>query len=265
MLHTTADHSCSVTQERLTCFHCGLPVPPGVALSVAMQETPRPMCCPGCQSIAQTIVDSGLDAYYQHRTAMPESGATIIPDALRQHQVYDHPDVQQSFVRHESENICEASLILEGVTCGACVWLIEHQVTKLLGVQRIEINYSTRRARVYWDRSRIKLSEVLQEINRIGYVAHPYDSSTRQDVLEAERKKLLQRLGVAGVLGMQVMVLAVALYSGEWYGIELEFARFFRRVSLILTIPVLLYSGQPFLLGAWRDISNKRAGMDVPI
>jgi Cu2+-exporting ATPase len=73
------------------------------------------------------------------------------------------------------------------------------------------------------------------------------------------------RIGVAGVLGMQVMVLSIALYAGDWSGMEAGFRTFFRWTGLLLTTPVLLYSGAPFFRGAWRDLRNRSAGMDVPV
>ena len=76
---------------------------------------------------------------------------------------------------------------------------------------------------------------------------------------------MLRRLGVAGALGMQVMMIAIALYAGDWYGIEESFRRLFLWLSLALTVPVLLYSARPFFVGALRDLRNRRLGMDVPV
>jgi Cu2+-exporting ATPase len=129
----------------------------------------------------------------------------------------------------------------------------------------VQINYSTHRARVRWDDSIVKLSEILQAITNIGYIAHPYDPTRQQEVLERERKQQLRRIGVAGVLGMQVMMFSVALYTGDWYGMTTEFKTLFHWINFILTIPIIFYCAEPFFKTAKRDISHGQVGMDVPI
>ncbi len=215
--------------------------------------------------MAQAIVNGGLGDYYKFRTAAANSAREVVPEFLRQTLIYDHPAIQKNFVRVQDEHIREAALILEGITCAACVWLNERHLTQLPGVLAVHINYATQRARVTWDERRIHLSEILQAVSRIGYLAHPFDPGRHQQQLETERKRLLRRLGVAGIMTMQVMILAEALYVGDWLESEMQFRHFFHWVSLLLTLPVLLYSAQPFFNAAWRDLKNKQAGMDVPI
>jgi Cu2+-exporting ATPase len=63
-----------------TCFHCGEDVPPGVRFSAVINGTEQPMCCPGCQAVAQLITGSGLDRFYEQRTAYnerPEPGRCL--------------------------------------------------------------------------------------------------------------------------------------------------------------------------------------------
>ncbi len=223
------------------------------------------MCCPGCQAVAHAIVASGHKDFYKFRTEAPPTGRELVPEFIQQTEVYDHPDIQRSFVRHAEGTIREASLIIEGITCAACIWLNERHLTSLPGVTEARINYSTHRARVRWDDSRIRLSEILRAIRAIGYEAHPYDPLRQQQIFEHERSNQLRRIGVSGVLGMQVMILSVALYAGDWSGMEAGYATFFRWLGLLLTLPVLLYSAAPFFRGAWRDLSHFSAGMDVPV
>jgi len=253
------------TDPQAVCFHCGLPVPRGLTLTVAVQGHDEPMCCYGCLAVAQAIVDSGNASFYRHRTETSPTGQALLPDFIRQSQVYDHPEIQKTFVRSAGEHQREAALILEGIVCAACVWLNERHVAQLPGVLDVQVNYATHRARIRWDDTQIQLSDILQAIHRIGYSAHPYDPQQQQQAAEHERRNQLRRIGIAGVLGMQVMVLSIALYVGDWSGMEAGFRTFFRWIGLLLTTPVLLYSGAPFFRGAWRDLRNRSVGMDVPV
>ncbi len=251
--------------QAASCFHCGLPVPTGLELTVSINGREEPMCCHGCQAVARAIVAAGHSDFYRHRTHVSPTGEAVIPEFIQQTQVYDHPEIQKTFVRRTGAHEQEAALILEGIVCAACVWLNERHVSRLPGVLDVQINYATHRARIRWDDSRIKLSEILQAIHNIGYTAHPYDPARQQLARERERRTQLKRIGIAGVLGMQVMVLSIALYLGDASGMEDEFRHFFRWIGLLLTTPVLVYSGAPFLRGAWRDLRNRSVGMDVPV
>ncbi len=223
------------------------------------------MCCHGCQAVAEAILAAGLSDYYRFRTDNAQTAREIVPAFLRQTAAYDNPAVQKDFVRETGGSLREASLILEGIVCAACVWLNEQHLARLPGVQSVSINYATHRARVVWDDARIHLSRILQAVSEIGYLAHPYDPNRAQEILERERRDMLRRLAVAAAFGMQVMILAVALYAGAFSGIESEFRTLFHWLSLALTLPVLTYSAGPFFRSALRDLRRTRAGMDVPV
>lgn len=251
--------------SQIYCFHCGLEVPESTDFHATVLGESRQMCCAGCQAVAEAIVKADLEDYYTYRTEKSPTGQQLIPDILQKTTVYDNPAVQKRFVRYESENIREVALILEGITCAACVWLNERHLRTLPGMIDVQVNYSTHRARVRWDNEKLQLSQILQAISAIGYVAHPYDPARQQAVLDQERRQQLRRLGVAGALGMQIMMISVGLYAGDWYGIETEFKAMFYWINLVFTIPILLYSAEPFFRHAWLDIKYQRAGMDLPV
>ncbi|KAB2966601.1 MAG: heavy metal translocating P-type ATPase, partial [Thermoanaerobaculia bacterium] len=254
----------SEESETGACFHCGLPVPAGARWSVEIEGAPRAMCCAGCEAVAQAIVASGLADYYRFRTEPAPTGREVVPAVLAELSVWDHPAVARTLVRSEG-GTRETSLLLEDLTCAACVWLTEQRLRRLEGVRAVAVNFATRRATVRWDPARQDLSGILGAIAAIGFRAHPYDPLRAQELAERERRDRLLRFLVAGALGMQVMTLAEALYAGDWFGIEPEFESFFRWTSLVLTVPVLLFSARPFFAGAWRDLRAGRVGMDVPV
>ena len=246
------------------CYHCGLPIPDDVDLPVSINGEKRAMCCYGCQAVAQSIVENGLEDYYRSRDALPESPREAMPAILEQLALYDHADFQKSFVKQLGENEREASLLLEGITCAACIWLNEQHIGKLPGVIAVDINYASRRARVRWDETQIKLSEVLRAVAAIGYRAYPYDAAKNEEISRKERRGALWRLWVAGFGMMQVMMYAYPVYiAGGDMTADIELLM--RWASLILTMPVVFYSSAPFFRNAWRDLKVRRVGMDVPV
>jgi P-type Cu2+ transporter len=247
------------------CYHCGLPIPAGTDFPVEIDNQRREMCCAGCQAVAQAIVDNGLDDYYRHRDAMPESQREAMPQALQELGLFDHPDVQKNFVRPVGEHEKEAALILEGITCSACVWLNEQHLARQPGVTAVDINYATRRARVRWDERQIRLSQILEAVAAIGYRAHPYDVARSEQLAQKERRTALWRLFVAGFGMMQVMMYAVPVYLADEGTMTGDIEQLMRWASLVLTLPVILYSAAPFFANAWRDLKFRRIGMDVPV
>ncbi|OZA30431.1 MAG: cation transporter [Hydrogenophilales bacterium 17-61-9] len=244
------------------CFHCGLPVPDGAEYPVQFEDTVRTTCCRGCQAVAQTIIDSGQGAYYTHRTALPATPREAETE-LAKLGLYDLPEIQESFVRVEAEHIREAALILENIVCAACIWLNERHIAGLPGVLSVEINYATRRARVRWDNSRIQLSAILKAVSDIGYIAHPFDPGRSDDIHKRERNTAIKRLAIAGLGMMQVMMYALPTYTATDMTADVRLLMGW--ASLVLTIPVVMYSAWPFFIGAWRDLKRRMLGMDVPV
>ena len=240
------------------CFHCGLPVPAGFDARVNVDGEDRAMCCHGCQAVAEAIIAAGHENFYRVRTEPSPSGQDLVPDFLREAEVYDVPEIQSQFVHSLDAQTREASLILEGITCAACVWLNEQYIAGLPGVRDVRVNYATQRALVRWDDSRIRLSEILQAIQKIGYRALPYNPDQQQELHRRQRRQQQRRLAIAGLFGMQVMMLSISLYAGAWSGMERDFEQFFRWLTLGLTLPVLLYSAVPFFQAALRDLKRLR-------
>ena len=250
--------------EAQSCFHCGLTVP-AESYPVVVDDATHPTCCRGCQAVAETIVASGLGAYYRTRSALPatpEAGR----ETLEKLGLYDLPEVQQSFVRtaDASGHEKESAVLLEGITCAACVWLIEQRVAKLPGVRAVSVNYAARRARIRWDDREARLSSILAAIDALGYAAQPYDSARADDALKSERRKLTWRLFVACFGMMQVMMYAWPVYVADG-AMTADIEQLMRVAGLLLTAPVVGWSAMPFYVGAWREIARRRIGMDIPI
>ena len=247
----------------MECFHCALAFE-GRVYPVAIEGVMRDTCCAGCQAVAQAIADNGLASYYRERSAPPPKSQlpSELLDALG---VYDLPEIQRSFVRTDPQHgLQEASLLIDGITCAACVWLIERRLAQLPGVRRVAINFGVRRARVAWDDQVSKLSDILRAVTQLGYGVQPYDSARSEDGLRRERRSMLRRLFVSGFGMMQVMMYAVPAYLAD-DAMTADIEQLMRLASLVLTAPVALWAALPFYRGAWRELKSRRIGMDLPV
>lgn len=255
----------SDTGDLKHCYHCDLPVPKGAEYGLTIEGIFRPMCCPGCQAVAATILNTGLGHYYQYRTATAITAAALDTSLQQQLHLYDRPQMQADFVQPMGEDLREAVLILEGISCAACIWLIEHQLKRLPGVSFVTVNLTNHQTRVRWNPNLLDLSEIMLTLYRIGYPAHPYQAAREERLSRQSQHRFLRQLAVAGIGMMQVAMYAVALYAGALDQMEVAHRDFIRWISLIITTPVVCYSAQPFFTAAWRDLCNRRPGMDVPV
>jgi Cu2+-exporting ATPase len=160
-----ADKNSSAEQN---CYHCGLPVPAASYFPVAIHGKEQLMCCPGCQAVATAIVEGGLDSFYQFRTATNER-----PNSTSSHwEIYDLAEVQAEFVLPVEGNWKQANVLLEGISCAACSWLIETHLKKNPVVRSVIVNLTTHRCSIVWDSSQ-PLSVIFQSLAGIGYIPRP--------------------------------------------------------------------------------------------
>ena len=243
------------------CFHCGAPNPANREWREVVEGTSRVFCCAGCLAVAQTISAAGLASFYSSRT---ENAVRLGTEAADEWTQWDAAATAAGLVHIVGPNIREVALLLEGMTCGACVWLLESWLARQPGVLGVRINFANRRAAVTWNPLEAQLSSVLRAVAVIGYRAHPYDPARSEALARAERRALLLRMAVALLAMMQVMMFSIPAYiSGE--GVAPEHQRLLNWASFVLTLPALVYSAAPFFRGAWRDIAHLRLGMDVPV
>ncbi|MFC5696361.1 heavy metal translocating P-type ATPase [Pseudomonas sp. GCM10022186] len=248
----------------LSCYHCGLPVPNGSRFEARVLGETRAMCCPGCQAVAEAIVAGGLEGYYRHRSdtaANPDALPRELPDELA---LYDRAEVQQPFVQHQGE-LSETCLLIEGISCAACGWLIEKHLRTLPGVAEASLNLSNHRLQVRWADSQLPLSQLLKELRKIGYAGHPYKADEAAERLAAENRRAMRQLGVAGLLWMQVMMAAMATWPEFNIDLSPELDTILRWVSLFLTTPIVFYCCGQFFRGALRDLRTRHLTMDVSV
>ncbi|HSC83938.1 MAG TPA: heavy metal translocating P-type ATPase metal-binding domain-containing protein, partial [Pseudomonas sp.] len=248
----------------LPCYHCGLPVPAGSRFEARILGEVRALCCPGCQAVSEAIVAGGLESYYRHRSDSainPQELPRVLPDELA---LYDRSDVQQPFVQQQGE-LSETCLLIEGISCAACGWLIEKHLRGLPGVAEANLNLSTQRLQVRWTDSQLPLSQLLKELRKIGYAGHPWQADEASARLIEENRRSLRQIGVAGLLWLQVMMAVMATWPEFNIDLSPELDKILRWTSLFLTTPIVFYCCGQFFRGALRDLRTRHLTMDVSV
>ncbi|MEP1593166.1 MAG: heavy metal translocating P-type ATPase [Halieaceae bacterium] len=253
------------TTDPTPCFHCGEPLNGEDRFAVEINGVSKPMCCPGCQAVASLIAGSGMAGFYDQRSAYNERPEQLIAAPAESFAPYDDPQLAQLFLRREAHQQWHASLLIGGMTCAACTWLIEHTVQRLPGVASANVNLQQGRLDVRFDRDQLPCSALFTAVAALGYRVQPFEANARREQLALDYRQDLRRLAVAGIGMMQVGMFGVALHAGDIQGIASEYQGLLRWVSLIVASFVVIFSARPFFQSAWQHLKQGALVMDLPV
>lgn len=247
------------------CFHCELFFNDKKEFTIVINEKTQSLCCPGCLAVSKFIIDNGLGDYYSYRN---KPNFTVNENFFKNEidfKIYDEISFKNRFLKKETGNFSSIVLIIDGITCAACTWLIERHFNNLNGIIKIFLNLATRRTYIKFDENKIKISFILNELRKLGYIAYPYTPKQQEVFRENEYKRELKKIIIAALGMAQVMMLSVALYIGELYDIQKDFWVFIRWFCFFLTFPVLFFSGSGILYNSLINLRSFNFGMDTTI
>ena len=248
-----------IRPESADCFHCGEPLPVLPSL-VVIDGASHAFCCDGCASAAQWIRDARLGDYYRLRS---ESAGKVDVDGV-DFALWDRDDLMRDHIR-VIDGDREITVLSDGMRCAACAWLIDRAVRREAGVIDASANAVTGRIRIRWNPASTQLSVLLRRVASLGYRPFLSGGEAREEARRVERNRWLIRLGVAGLGAMQAMMFAEALYLDTRGEMSMATRDFFRWVTILVSSPVVFYSGWPFIAGMLRELRGRRLGMDTLI
>lgn len=234
------------------CRHCGSPLP------AAVPEGQDGFCCHGCKGAWDLINGLGLDSYYQKRCFDPQA-KTLRPDE-------DDGSVTDfaSYVDHDpASGRSTLHLMVEGVQCAACIWLIETVLRRVPQVTEARVNMTTRRLTLRWTGTAQQASDVTAPVMQIGYRLVPYDPQALDQETRRSEKELLRAMAVAGFSAGNIMLFSVSVWSGVDMGSHTR--DLFHWISALIAFPTVIYCIRPFARSAWQALRHGRTNMDVPI
>nr|WP_282571945.1 heavy metal translocating P-type ATPase [Roseomonas acroporae] len=157
----------------------------------------------------------------------------------------------------------ELELMVSGLTCGACVWLLEQALGNEPDVTRARANLSSRRLTLRWRGPAGRADEFVRLIARLGFRPAPWSPACLRAEEDAEQRELVRALGIAGFGAMNVMLVSVAVWAGSDMG---EATRALMHwLAMLFALPTVLVAGMPFYKGAWRGLRAGRPTMDLAV
>lgn len=251
----------SPVRQVVHCAHCGLEVPPGLV----EPDRGHQFCCAGCRAVFEAVHACGLDSYYKLRQAAAEAEKKPASVSAGSFQAFDAPTFDERFIHHNPDGTATTDFVLEGVTCAACVWLVERLPKAVPGVIESRLSLRESTVRITWQPQAVPLSRIARTLDGFGYTPHPARGTSARELHQRETRRRLIHLGVAGAIMGNTMLLGLALYAGDLGQMEEQYRMFFRWISAGLGTISLAWPGAVFFRSALGALRAKTTNLDVPI
>ncbi len=245
--------------SKIVCDHCGLEYPDEVMIKEESDGTLHHFCCKGCQGVYHLLGSEGLDSFYSKVGDVKLNPPREFTDDVER---FDLESFTKKYVKTDGD-FSSIALILEGIHCAACVWLNERVLTQLDGIIDANINFTTHKAKITWDHTKLPLSRIIETIRSIGYNAYPYDPASGEERANRQRREYISRMVVAIFATMNIMWLALSRYVGFFSGMEEDVRQLIYAAEFLLATPTLFYSGWIYYRGAYYGLRNRIINMDL--
>jgi Cu+-exporting ATPase len=243
------------TTNQVQCYHCGEEV------LTAVRFDEKTFCCQGCKSVYFILNKSGLCEYYN----LNEQPGTNLQKEIRTDKFLFLEDktIQQKLIQFRDASQTHITFYLPQMHCSSCLYLLEnlHRINPHVISSRV--NFPAKEVTVVFNHNELALSKLATLLSSVGY--EPYISlHDLEHKKPAFPKSMIYQLGVAGFAFANIMLLSFPEYLG-FEGDEQALQSTFRILNIILALPVLLYSSQPFFESAWKGLRNKFLNIDAPV
>ena len=252
----------SVALDETQCFHCGEPLPGGARFTAEVDGVTQRVCCPGCATVATLIDRAAMTAFYRQRSDYPPRPDADLNDASVA-QYYDEPAWLATFAE-EATGCFQIPLMVTGMSCAACAWIIERFLLDAPGVQSVHTQLTLGKI-VITVAADARPSRAIRVLQDLGYGVQPWRADARMQHMHAENRRDLRRIGIAFLGMMQVGMFSIALHAGSLQGIDADLKQLLRLVSMPLTLFVLAYSGRGFFESAWQHLKQGVLIMDTSV
>lgn len=244
------------------CFHCGDTCSSEVLISFDEKN----FCCTGCKMVYQILNKSELCDYYSFNEV---SGVKV--DSNRDSDKFaflDNPAIAARFITFANQQQTALKFYLPQIHCSSCLWLLENLHKLNPAIYFSSVNFPAKEVTVHFDQFRLSVRELAELLASVGYEPHITLDSTNDSVKEHSMlsRKALIKIGIAGFCFANIMMLSFPEYLGlETLARDGLDPRMFRILNLLLSLPVLFYSGTEFFVNSWYGFKQKMLNIDAPI
>ncbi len=240
------------------CVHCGADCGKNPVEWNGMK-----FCCNGCKTVYQLLNEKKLFKYYD---IQPMPGIRTEQNEFESKYAYlDREDIQDKIFEFREGAMAKVKFYIPVIHCASCIWLIENLHTLHAGVQSSRVNFIKKEVSITIHTQEISLRQLVELLASIHYTPEVSLQSLETETSDQSDKKLLFKLGVAGFAFGNVMLYSLPEYFNGGVPVEDGLGSFLGVLSYIMTFPVVFYSGQDYLIAAYKNVQKKVITIDLPI
>lgn len=241
------------------CFHCGED-----CIETTIQYEEHPFCCEGCKAVYSILKTNDLEGFYK---LDEQGGSKTLAFQQNKYAYLDEPEIIEKLIEYQDDEISMISFYIPKIHCSSCIWLLEKLYKLKHGIKVSTVNFTRKTVRISFDPEEISLREIVESLHSIGYEP----SINLKDLDKKENKSgieksLWYKIGIAGFAFGNIMLAALPEYfATPDQPIDPKYAELFQYLSLVLAIPVVLYSASDYFTSAYQAIKHKGINIDIPI
>ena len=247
-----------------TCFHCHdicPPLPPGGEDRLRIGD--KHFCCQGCQMVYEILNTHNLCEFYK---LDQNAGQSLKSQKFAKSYAYlDDAEVQEKLIEFQQGQTAQVTFYLPQMHCVSCIWLLENMYKLDAGVTHARVNFLKKTTTIQFNPEQTSLRKLAALLASIGYAP----DINLGDVDGQKRPKLSRRLAmqlaVAGFAFGNVMLFSFPEYVGMDRATDPWFSAAFGYLSILISLPVLLFSERDYFVSAWQGLRNRQLNIDVPL
>lgn len=244
--------------SKITCIHCGDDCG---KYPIIWEE--KSFCCDGCKTVYQIINKHKLYDYYNFES---HPGIKVTSESYQNKFSYlDLEDVKNKLYEFSEKNIKKVTLFIPSIHCSSCIWLLENLHKLHSGITHSLVHFVKKEVTITFNSDEISLRQVVELLVSIHYIPNITLESVEKTKNQKGNKQLLYKIGVAGFAFGNTMLFSFPEYIPGSETIDFSYKSFFGILNLILAIPVFFYSGNDYLISAWKNIRKGILNIDFPI
>ncbi|MEC2158987.1 heavy metal translocating P-type ATPase [Virgibacillus halodenitrificans] len=149
---------------------------------------------------------------------------------------------------------------VRGMTCAACSSRIEKVLNKQEGIKQANVNLTTENASVEYNPAIYKEEDIIKQIQKLGYDAKVKVNNQEK---KTEKGKQIKRMKVKLVISALLSLPLLLTMFDHLLGLSLPAILMNPWFQLVLAAPIQFIIGWQFYVGAYKNLRNRSANMDV--
>ncbi len=242
----------------IACYHCGedcVPTP--------IPFDSKSFCCSGCRTVYEILSQNGACDYYDLNTS-PGIKANSRETGNR-YAYLDQEEIRKEILEFSDGGISTVKFFIPGIHCSSCIWLLENLGKLQKGIAQSHVNFAKKEISITFHDDSISLRQLVELLVSVNYIPEISMDNVRKKTKRKVNNSIYFRLGVAGFCFGNIMLFSFPEYLAGGDFIEGVIVTNLRWFNLIFSLPVILYSGNIYIISAWKGIKKNFISIDVPI